>query len=412
MDNLFMQYVKLLCQKVCANTFGNSEQVCITQHTEEEKTTSTLQQIELQKEIIQYCKTHKNRFWILYYARTENEIDQLCGKCASQQDKCKDYILDRIVKHIKAFNSEQESSVFTALREVLRGEEKPKESIVQHYANKIHRSYLQKNRDIDKSTVLLENALQHCEDERYAKALSPILNTCKTYKNNMSLQEFVKLAFVGDEESEKVFSTHLFNELIELEKFASYMKKIIQSRFIDFTRSKAAELIVSDELEDEQLETESIDEIYDETLLLLLNEEQRIMSKLKYGFRLDNKEFVLVHSRLAYDDIDILTVLTNEEKFYIKLVTKYGLSDNDAQLKHYNIKELQLSIHTKITQLREKLHHHSYREYESNDKKEIFFKLLYAESLSSKEIALIFDMTAKQVDKKIENSKKKLKRNI
>ena len=411
MGDDILSFVEKICTGICSNTFENSNSSCIQKHTENRtNTTSTLQQIELQKEIIQYCQIHKNRFWILYYTRTQSEIEKICRKCAGQQDKCKNYILDKIVKHIKTFNTEQESVVFAEVRTVLQNNMESTEGIVNHYVQKLHNCYVKKNRSIDQSIALVENALEHCEDVRYEEFLDPVLDACKTYSVSMSLEEIMVLAFKDDTAKVQSFNLHLYEELLQLEKFANYIKKVIQSRFIDFTRSKASELIVSDELEEHMIEEETeTEEEYDEALLQTLNEEQTLISKLKYGFRLDNKEFVTVIIKLGYEDVDLLKDLTSEEKFYIKLVTKYALADDSEQLKHFDVPTLQNSIHIKITQERERLQSHSYSEYEESEKKEIYFKLLYAEGMNSKEMGLIFDLTAKQIDKKIENSKKKLK---
>ena len=42
------------------------------------------------------------------------------------------------------------------------------------------------------------------------------------------------------------------------------------------------------------------------------------------------------------------------------------------------------------------------------ENEEIYIKLIYSEALSAKEMALIFNLSSKQIDKKVENIKKKL----
>lgn len=403
-----MEILKKFCRKACFHTFENSESGCIEKHANYNKNT-TLQKINLQKEIQTYCQTHKNRFWILYYPSVEKEIGYLCWKCGSQEDKCKDYFLDRVIKHIKAFDVSQESVVFKALRDLLYKQVQPTQNqeIVFIYADKIYKNYEYKSLDIQKASVLIENALEVCNNVDYKTMINTALEAHKAYKVEVKLKAFCLLAFNHDKSKEDDFSKYVLEELMHQEKFTAYMKKIIHSRFIDFTRSKSYELIVSDEIEVHQ-EVNEVEE-YDASLLQSLNQEQTVINKLKYGFKLDNKEFITVIIKLDYYEVDLLQDLTNEEKFYIKLMTKYALDDDSDQLEHFDVKSLKKSIHIKITQQREKLRSYSYSEYEESDKKEIYFKLLYAETLTSKEIAVIFDLTAKQIDKKIENSKKKLK---
>ncbi len=404
--------VKKICQKICLNTFDNSESLCLEKHSISTSNTpnSTVEQVTLQKNIQTYCQTHKDRFWILYYPIVETEVKYLCRKCGSQEDKCKDYILDRVVKSMKAFDVTQESVVFKTLRLFLFEEQQPRQhqEIVFNYADKIHKNYKYKVFNEQKATVLVGNALEACNNPVYNNALHTVLDAYKTYDVEIKLQEICLLAFHNEESIEKDFSKYILDELLHQEKFSTYIKKVVYSRFIDFTRSKSSELIVSDEIEVYVEENESEEE-YDDSLLQSLNEEQALLSKLKYGFKLDNKEFVTVIIKLEYKDIDLLQHLTSEEKFYIKLVTKYALKDDSDQLKYYDVPALKESIHIKITQERENLQSYSYSEYEESEKKEIYFKLLYAEALSSKEMGLIFNLTAKQIDKKIENSKKKLK---
>jgi len=409
MGDFIINTVRKFCHAICVNTFENSETSCIDSHSRQtyQPADQTLAQIELQKSIHQYCQTHKNRFWVLYYPLAEQEIKYKCWKCHSQEDKCRDYILDRVVKHIKSFDTSYESLVFSELREyMIHGiEPEVNTNLVHQYTAKINHYYAHKNIDIHRAIALLDNALQSCNTAE-KDALFQIVDTYKTYQVAVKLKELCMSVFKNDETKEKEYYACIVEELILQEQFLSFIKKAIHSRFIDFTRSKAYELVVSDDIEEQM---SAMEEEYDDSLLEHLNEEQMLLSKLKYGFKLDNKEFVTVIVKLNYQDIDLLKDLTSEEKFYIKLVTKYALKDDSEQLKHFDVRALQNSIHAKISKEREKLQSHSYGDCEESDQKEIYLKLLYAESMSSKEIGLIFDLTAKQIDKKIENSKKKLK---
>jgi len=417
MQKVVSNIVQQFCSKICINMFKNSESLCIEKHSENiGNLVTTLQQIKLQKTIDNYCQTHKNRFWILYYSLVETEIPYQCRTAGSEKDKCRDYILDKIIEPMKKFDINYESIIFKKLSLFLFESEEPNQDkeIILMYANKIEKNYRYRTFNIEKASALLENALEAYANPKYSMAIHSALEKYKSYNVEVKLEEICMLAFhkkeIKENTKEEEFSKYVLTELLYQEKFIVYIKQAMRYKFIDFIKSKAFKLVESDEIDIHVDDKYEIDEEYEDSLLQVLNEEHTLLNKLKYGFTLDNKEFITVCIKLDYDDIDLLENLTSEEKFYIKLVTKYALEDDSEQLKIFDIEAIKESIHNKISKKRENLQSYSYSEYEESEKREIYLKLLYAEGLSSKEMGLIFDLTAKQIDKKIENSKKKLKR--
>ena len=139
--------------------------------------------------------------------------------------------------------------------------------------------------------------------------------------------------------------------------------------------------------------------------LSLLTEEQYIAYVLKYALPLDDEVLTKIMLLLNYNDATFVDMLTNEEKFYIRLRSKHKLKKGDIKFREFDEDALEKSISSKLLEEREKMNTPEY-----NDKKGIYFKLLYRETMSSKEVALILGRTAKQVDKLIENGKNKLKK--
>jgi len=410
-----IKYIKQLCNKLCANSFENSKDACILHIGRKSypNVLTTLEKLNLKNNIETFCKTQHNRFWLLYYRITENKVDFKCGSCGVHADKCRDYVLQRVVKHIKAFNIDQESSVFLRVRILLNEEaqEEYSEEIVRFYTKKIKSNYASKTFEVQNAIAILDNIKQLQKDKKFHTKLTKICDGYKVYNTSIVLKEVIEQSVDYDEKEELKVRPLVYEELLHLVKFEAYISPVVKTRMIDFTRQTKHHPVVSDELE---AQVDEAEEVLDEESIVLQNlkSEEILMNKLKYGFKLVNREFLTVIAKLDYGSEELLSTLSNEEKFYIKLVTQYDLESGSKHLEFMDIGSIERSINQKILLQREKCQVHSYSDIEEDIKKEIYIKLLYVETLSSKEMGVIFDLTAKQIDKKIENSKKKLKRSL
>jgi len=320
---------------------------------------STEHYVKTHREIENFCAVHKKRFWIDYYQLTQKKIAFICKK-SKKEALCEEYILDRIIRHIKAFDFEQESEVFGAVRQLLLNKKlnksynKNTQEVINHYHNKI----------------------------------------LKRYEND---------SFEGHKRREDVLM-----EILEEEKFKNYINRVVESRFIDFVRSKSYTSEYEEQSETITDERENIDyneEI--EALLSTLDEEDRVIYKLKYGIKLDNQEFLTLSYKFKTSLLEgLIEMFNSSEKLYIKLLIEYGL-ERDSN--HFDILEdidkIDASISQKIKNYREKLFANSY----SRDEDEVVIKLIYREPLSAKELGELFKLTDKQIYKKIEKITKKLK---
>lgn len=410
------EMVKTLCRTLCANTFEKSEAQCLEKFANVPPSTlhdSVHYAIGIKKELQHFCKTHKNRFWILYYRYAEEKTLSECRRCGAQADRCHDYILDRILKHIKAFDVMRESEVFGQVRQCLLGEPHEAQSdIVRHYTVKIKKTYTQKATPCDEAEALFENAFETCDEMERLGRLRRIVSGYRTYGSSIVLEELLAQTAAYTAEAEKRLRPCIYNELIHQEKFRAYISKPIRDRLIDFTRSRAYTEVVSDEIEIYQSAQTDEADFDSGEWIDLLSEEQALIYRLKYGFELDNRAFLTVVNRLDYKDADLISVLSNEERFFIQMVSKYALEDDSEYFAHMDVPAIKASIERKIAKQRESAYRKSYSDYSDSEKKEIYLKLLYKEPLSAKEIGMIFGLSAKQVDKKIENSKKKIKRKL
>ena len=411
-------FIENLCKKLCYNLFNESPQNCSNHIKFKEKLLflfkpSTELKVKINRQINQFCHVHKNRFWIIYYRLTENKIDFSCKKC-HKHTLCQAYILKRIIKHIKSFNSNQESVVFQAVRERLKKcslsstLDKESQEVITHYESKIHKLYREKIFAIHTGTALVENILSKMEKTSLQQKIEERLQRYKLYASPFVLQTLFEEESPHKENKELLEKSLL--ELLEREKFLNYIKTPIESRYIDFVRSKSytqenelhEEVECSEEESNSSLEEEEIAE-----LLKVLSNEQKMLYKLRYGFRLDNREFLTISYKFKELQKELMECFNSTEKLYIKFSIHYALEKDS---KHFDIlgdiREIQTNISKKLLNYREKLLAQSYRE----GKEEIVLKLVYNEALSAKELSSLFGMTDKQIHKKIENIKKKLKR--
>lgn len=403
------QLIKTLCTK-CKNYFENSEQSCISNINLQEKLyllikSSTKLEVKIVRKIKQFCKKTQNRFWTIYYRISESKIYFSCNRC-NKSDLCKEYILGRVIKHIKAFDINQESIVFKTVREKLTKKEtqlqldKNSQEVVNYYINKINKEYKQMAFDFDMGLAFVENVLENIEDETQ-KLVEKRVQRYRVYKAPIILRDLI-LESLGNEDKE--LKKSILIELLHKEKFVNYIKQPIESRFLDFIKSKQYSNEVNIEIESNDINKGSDDDI--QSLLKTLSNEQQIIYKLKYGIRLDNREFLNITYKLNYLDKTILNEFTLDEKLYIKFSLYYKIDDDSEHFSMINVKEINQSISKKISNYREKLKSHSYIE----NQEEIFIKLIYSEPLSAKEMGTIFDLTSRQINKKVENIKKRLKK--
>jgi len=225
----------------------------------------------------------------------------------------------------------------------------------------------------------------------------------RLYHAPIILQEFISQSFYNDTKKSSKFRLLLLIELLHKEKFVNYIKRPIESRFLDFIKSKQYSAEIVDEVEPKGLINES-EEL--ETILDSLSSDEKIIYRLKYGIRVDNREFLTITYRINYMDRGLLDVFTPDEKLYIKFSVHYEIDDRSEHFSMIDVERVKESIFQKISDYRGKLESHSYIE----EQEEIFIKLIYCEALSAKEIGVVFNLTSKQIDKKVENIKKKLKR--
>jgi DNA-directed RNA polymerase specialized sigma24 family protein len=413
-----LDFINSICQKLCQNLFDESSHACVKQIKLKEKihfilSPSTELKIKINRQINHLCAVHKNRFWILYYRLTEKKIDFTCKQC-HKYSLCQAYILQRILKHIKAFNSQQESIVFKVLKKKLTQKAsniqltKESQEIVSYYEAKIHKTYEEKTFDIHTGTALVQNVLTQIKNLSLQLHLEERLAHYKLYDASFVLKVLLEEENPYQEELFLLKETMLL-ELLEREKFLNYIKSPIKSRYIDFVRSKPytnenrLEEETSSFIEEKKhvLEKETLEEF-----LNILSNEQKLLYKLRYGLKLNNREFLTISPKFQTLYEELIDCFDSTEKLYIKFSIHYNLEEDSEHFQILgDLPSIKNSISTKLLKYREKLLAQSYKE----GKDEIVLKLVYSEALNAKELSSLFDLSDKQIHKKIENIKKKLK---
>ena len=402
--------IKSLCSK-CKGYFENSESSCISSINIQDKLSlllkpSTQLEVKITRKIQFFCHSTKNRFWILYYRISQSKIFFSCSRC-NKSDLCQEYILSRVIKHIKAFDTEKESRVFNQVRREFRANkekiplDKKSQEVVLYYIKKITNEYEQKAFDFESGVALIENASVE-QDNRVKGMIEKRLQRYRVYHSPIILKDFISEVLDGTLELKEP----ALIELLDKEKFIHYIRQTIESRFIDFTRSSKYKIEILKEKSDER-ETIAVNSSEEsiEAILKPLSNEQKIIFKLKNGIELDNREFLYITYKLNPRESPLISKLTPSEKLYIKFSVQYEIDDNSEHFSMIDVKKIKQSISKKITQYRESLDTYSYIE----GREEILIKLIYTEPLSAKEMGLIFNLTSKQIDKKVENIKKRLK---
>ena len=347
---------------------------------------------------------------MIYYHITQSKIFFSCQRCQGKSDLCEGYIFERIIRHIKAFDVKQESNVFKQVRANLLNQDNQLEldtnakEIVVNYNNKIIKEYEEKSLNFDIASTLIENAILEMEED-IQKLVDKKIARYKAYTSPIVLKDFIFQSLNYKKNETVRLQKLILIELLNKEKFNTYIRPIVESRFIDFVRSKQYKDEMEEDIkgEDALIDTNRVTENYKINLNVLSNE-QKMLYKLKHAIRLDNREFLTITYKLNYLDTSILDSFTPEEKLYLKFSISYEVMDDSTHFSMFDVKSINKSISKKISEYREKLQSHSYKE----EQEEIFIKLIYTEPLSAKEMGIVFNLTSKQIDKKVENIKKRL----
>jgi hypothetical protein len=345
----------------------------------------------------------KNRFWIIYYRLCERLIYLKCNQCKSPREEilCIEYILNRTTNHIKAFNIDTESTIFKQVRENLYTissfyedstdieldrdfkDFKYTTNIVSNYTKKIVMKYALESTDIETIEALIENA---------------ILDTNGKYKReNFSIEisyierELLSYFDKNKKDINKILPP-LLRELLYQEKFFNYIyNHFINHRFIDFVRSIK---LPPPQTEDVEWIGRTLDEVLGE-YTDIISDEVKLILRLKIAERLEDREFIKLLYLFDYRGIDIFSHFEDNEILEIKFYARNG-------------KELSKNSCRKISKVREKLESNSYVVIE-DIKRDIVLKLIFPDEMSAKEIGMLLGYREKQIYKKIENAKKRIK---
>ena len=429
-------FIKKLCQQGCGTYFEKSSDSCISHINFKERLSlmlkpSTLLEVKIAREVQNFCATDKNRFWRIYYHICDFKINLSC-KQSYKPDLCQTYISKKIIKHLKKFDARQESKVFLTVKDNLKkidevyqenylklkdivknrlgsDTKENTDEVIKYYTNKIINEYSTKEFDFDVASALIENTLINSQSDKIERQL----RRYRVYQSTIILEEFMAQSFADNREKSSIFFLPILMELFNKEKFVNYIKKPIESRLIDFTRSRPYDSEKVYDIEEKQnihnsgmQENQNIENRDIDNILKQLDSDNRIIYKLKLGIKLNNREFLTLTYKMNYLGKYFINIFTPDEKLYIKFSMYYGIDDKSEHFSLIDIDKVKASIYQKISEYRGKEESHSYIETHE----EIFIKLIYTEPLNAKEIGTLFDLTAKQVGKKVENIKKRLNR--
>jgi len=430
------EFIKKLCKQRCGTYFEKSSDSCISHIKFKERLSfmikpSTLSEVKVAREIQTFCTMEQNRFWRIYYRICDFKIAVSCKK-TYKPNLCQSYISKRVVEHLKKFDVKHESKVFIEVKDNLKKIDKVyqessleledilkksldsntkdnTDEIIKYYTKKIINDYSIKNFDFDIASALLENIMIEFKSDKIEREL----RRYKVYQSVIILEEFIAQSFNDNRKEGSIFFLPILMELLNREKFVNYIKKPIESRLIDFIRSRSYDSEkVYDIEENQHLQTSNIQENSSiehsdiDNILKQLDNDSRIIYKLKFAIKLDNREFLRLTYKMNYLGKYFIDIFTPDEKLYIKFSIHYKIDDDSEHFSMIDIAQTRASIFQKISDYRGKEQSHSYIEAHE----EIFIKLIYIEPLSAKEIGTIFDLTAKQVGKKVENIKNRLKK--
>jgi len=348
----------------------------------------------------------KNRFWILYYRLAEELITIKCNQCRRSIERlmCVEYILDRLFEQIKAFDVYAQSIPFQEANkniieigkiyssvESLNIDIDPKKlkytsGIVTNYTQKILKKYSKDTIDVDTIEALIENILLDVKKVSITKrADSYIEREVLGFFNN------------SKREINRVIEP-ILTELLYIEKFFNYIyNHFIDNRFIDFTRRVKKQIPKPEPNREPPVANIGLEDIL-ENYLELIDPTVQLILKLKIGERVKNQEFIKVAYLFDYREIDIFKHFNIDEVLQIRLYAKFN-----AQAEYTK------KLHKKISKVREKLKADSYINREDEIKRVALLKLIFSEEMSAKEIGVLLDYKEKQVYKKIENVKNKIR---
>ena len=237
---------------------------------------------------------------------------------------------------------------------------------------------------MDTIEALLENALLDIS-ERYKRENFSI-------ENSYIEKEFL-LYFDKNKEKLNNILSPLLIELFHQEKFFNYIyNHFINHRFIDFVRS--IKLPPPPQITEIVWTGRTLEEVLGE-YADIISDEVKIILRLKIAERLEDREFIKLLYLFDYRGIDIFSHFEDNEILEIKLFSRNG-------------KELSINTYRKIAKVREKLESNSYVVIE-DIKREIVLKLIFPDEMNAKEIGMLLGYGEKQVYKKIENAKKRIK---
>ncbi len=398
-SDIIDEFIEHICDGECTEYFLSSKKRAIKQikTTLSSEIFSKNLDRELEVEIARVASPiikkintiDKNRFWVIYYRLAEKLISLKCNECKSSNQSlmCEEYILDRIMQHIKRFDIDVESTPFQEVREFIeKGDyEQKRAGVTGNYIRKIFKRYNQKSIDSDTANALIENAMVAIDKEVVPQ---------KDFSEKIILKNEISKRLNHDQGK---ISTLLYSLLIELlyeEKFFNYANNhVIPKRFIDFIRYwkfRGSEPLPleppSKPIKLEEILADYLDIIPEDTKLIL---------RLKIGERLNNRDFIKVAYLFDYREIDIFENFTDEEYLAIKLYARNNI-------------EFSSKIDKKISEVREKLEANSYIDIEDDKKRVTLLKLIFSEEMKAKEIGMLLGYSDKQVNKKIENIKKKI----
>jgi len=401
MNSNIDEFIKDICDGECGEYFESSKAYCsalikealppqLLSLTELDRVTQIKIARIASPLIRKNNQIDKNRFWILYYRLAEYLIELKCSQCKSHNQSlmCAEYILDRTIRHIKIFDVYRESSIFQKVRENLKANltiHNNNNKIVTVYTQKINKRYTQDTIDMYRANAFIENALLQIDIDTIDGYSQDRVILKKEFLNRFKDSSYKK-----DIITLQLIEELLLMELLYEEKFFNYTNNhFIPKRFIDFIRRDKP--TPTPDLTDENDSTD-IDNILKE-----IKKETQLILKLKSGISLSNREFIKLVYQLDYKEIDVWSYFTDEEHLEIKLYARNGLDISNRTDK-------------KISTIREKLKSNSYINIERETKRVTLLKLIYEEEMKSKEIGLLLNFTEKQINKKIENVKNKMKK--
>ena len=401
-SDIIDEFIENICDGECTEYFLSSKKRAIKQikTTISSEIFSKNLNRELEIEIAKIASTiikkintiDKNRFWVIYYRLAEKLISLKCNECKSSNQilMCEEYILDRIMQYIKKFDIDVESTPFQEVREFIeKGDyEQKRAGVAGNYIRKIFKRYNQKSIDSDTANALIENAMVAIDKEVIPQ---------KDFSEKIILKNEISKRLKHDQGKISTLLYSLLMELLYEEKFFNYANNhVIPKRFIDFIRYWKFR-------DNESTPTEStltpIEEVKLEEILAdyldIIPEDTKLILRLKIGERLNNRDFIKVAYLFDYREIDIFENFTDEENLAIKFYARNNI-------------EFLAEIDKKISEVREKLEANSYIDIEDDKKRVTLLKLIFSEEMKAKEIGMLLGYSDKQVNKKIENIKKKI----